>query len=65
MSGAALDCDVAIVGLGPTGAVLANVLGQSGRSVIALEREEDIYYAPKAVHFDDEIMRIFQHAGLA
>ena len=65
MSGAALDCDVAIVGLGPTGAVLANLLGQSGWSVIALEREEDIYYAPKAVHFDDEIMRIFQHAGLA
>ncbi|MBV8503312.1 MAG: bifunctional 3-(3-hydroxy-phenyl)propionate/3-hydroxycinnamic acid hydroxylase [Paucibacter sp.] len=60
-----LACEVAIVGLGPTGAVLANLLGQRGRSVICLERDEDIYYAPKAVHFDDEAMRIFQDAGLA
>ncbi len=65
MSASAMTCDVAIVGLGPTGAILANLLGQYGWSVIAIEREEDIYYAPKAVHFDDEIMRIFQHAGLA
>jgi len=65
VTNAPLSCDVAIVGLGPTGAVLANLLGQSGWSVIVLEREEDIYYAPKAVHFDDEIMRIFQHVGLA
>ena len=58
-------CDVAVVGLGPTGAVLANLLGQRGHSVICLERDEDIYYAPKAVHFDDEAMRVFQDAGLA
>jgi len=57
--------DIAIVGLGPTGAVLANILGQYGWSVIGIDREEDIYYAPKAVHFDDEIMRIFQSIGLA
>lgn len=58
------DCDVIIVGLGPTGALLANLLGQQGWSVVGLEREEDLYYAPRAVHFDDEIMRVFQHAGL-
>ncbi len=61
----ALQADVAIVGLGPTGAVLANLLGQKGWNVIVLERDEDIYYAPRAVHFDDEIMRIFQSIGLA
>jgi 3-(3-hydroxy-phenyl)propionate hydroxylase len=60
-----VDCDVIIVGLGPTGAVLANLLGQYGWSVVAIERDEDIYYAPRAVHFDDEIARIFQFAGLA
>ena len=60
-----LQCDVAIVGLGPTGAVLANILGQYGWSVIGIERDEDLYYAPRAVHFDDEIMRIFQWCGLA
>lgn len=58
-------CDVIIVGLGPTGAVLANLLGRYGWSVVGLERDEDLYYAPRAVHFDDEIMRIFQFAGLA
>lgn len=58
-------CDVIIVGLGPTGAVLANLLGQQGWEVVALEREEDLYYAPRAVHFDDEIMRVFQYAGMA
>jgi 3-(3-hydroxy-phenyl)propionate hydroxylase len=57
--------DVLIVGLGPTGAVLANLLGQQGWRVAAIDRDADIYYAPKAVHFDDEIMRIFQAAGLA
>ena len=58
-------CDVAIVGLGPTGAVLANLLGKSGCTVVGLEREPDLYYSPRAVHFDDEIMRVFQAAGLA
>ncbi|WP_167884297.1 bifunctional 3-(3-hydroxy-phenyl)propionate/3-hydroxycinnamic acid hydroxylase [Leptospira ilyithenensis] len=56
--------DVIIVGLGPTGAVLANILGKYGHSVGIFEREEDLYYAPRAVHFDDEIMRIFQAIGL-
>jgi 3-(3-hydroxy-phenyl)propionate hydroxylase len=59
------ECDVVIAGLGPTGALLANLLGQRGWSVVAFDRDEDIYYAPRAVHFDDEIMRIFQDAGLA
>ncbi|WP_233809277.1 bifunctional 3-(3-hydroxy-phenyl)propionate/3-hydroxycinnamic acid hydroxylase [Paraburkholderia sp. HP33-1] len=60
-----LNCDVVIVGLGPSGAMLANLLGPRGWSVVAIERDEDIYYAPRAVHFDDEAMRIFQAAGLA
>lgn len=59
------ECDVVIAGLGPTGALLANLLGQQGWRVVAFDRDEDVYYAPKAVHFDDEIMRVFQDAGLA
>lgn len=60
-----LNCDVVVVGLGPSGAMLANLLGPRGWSVVAIERDEDIYYAPRAVHFDDEAMRVFQAAGLA
>ncbi|MCP3103391.1 bifunctional 3-(3-hydroxy-phenyl)propionate/3-hydroxycinnamic acid hydroxylase [Myxococcus sp. K15C18031901] len=57
--------DVVVVGLGPTGAMLGNLLGREGCSVVGLEREDDIYFAPRAVHFDDEVMRVFQGVGLA
>lgn len=57
--------DVAIVGYGPTGATLANLLAMLGLKVAVLEREEEIYPLPRAVHFDDEVMRIFQTVGIA
>lgn len=57
--------DVAIVGYGPVGALLANLLGQAGVSVAVYERDTSIYALPRAVHFDGEVMRIFQSAGLA
>ena len=57
--------DVAIVGLGPVGATLANLLGQSGVKTLVLEREHACYHLPRAVHFDDEVMRTFQTIGLA
>lgn len=56
--------DVAIIGLGPAGATLANLLGQSGLSVLVLEREAAIYPLPRAIHFDGEVMRVFQSLGL-
>ncbi len=57
--------DVAILGYGPVGALLANLLGQAGLRVGVFEREREIYDLPRAVHFDGEVMRIFQSAGLA
>ena len=56
--------DVAIVGCGPVGATLANLLGQYGLSVLILEREAEIYPLPRAIHFDGEVMRVFETAGL-
>lgn len=56
--------DVAIVGYGPTGAILANLLGGAGLSVLVLEKEAGVYPMPRAIHFDGEVMRIFQNAGL-
>jgi 3-(3-hydroxy-phenyl)propionate hydroxylase len=57
--------DVAIVGLGPVGATLANLLGRQGLRVLVLEREDEAYALPRAVHFDDECMRVFQATGVA
>ena len=56
--------DVAIVGLGPTGATLANLLGAAGLSVAVLEREAGVFPLPRAIHFDGEVLRILQGAGL-
>ena len=59
------DCDVAVVGLGPTGAVLANLLGLLGLDVVVFERDTDLHDLPRAVHFDGEVMRVFQTIGVA
>ncbi len=57
--------DVAIIGYGPVGALLANLLARDGVQTIVLERDREIYRLPRAVHFDHEIMRIFQSVGIA
>jgi len=57
--------DVAIIGFGPVGATLAHLLAQHGLRVRVLEREAAAYHLPRAVHFDDEVMRVFQGIGLA
>lgn len=59
------DFDVAIIGAGPSGAYLANLLGRAGLRVLLVDRERGIYQLPRAVHFDGETMRAFQAAGLA
>ena len=56
--------DIIIVGLGPTGGTLANLLALNGFSILILEREKNLYALPRAVHFDDEIMRVFQTIGI-
>ena len=57
--------DIAVVGYGPTGATLASLLVREGLSVLVIERENDVYDLPRAVHFDDETMRVFQAVGIA
>jgi 3-(3-hydroxy-phenyl)propionate hydroxylase len=57
--------DVVIVGRGPVGATLANLLGLCGVRTLVLEREARAHHLPRAVHFDDECMRVFQTIGLA
>lgn len=57
--------EVLILGLGPTGAALANLLGALGIDTVVLDREPGLLNLPRAVHFDGEVMRVFQNMGLA
>ncbi|WP_043665205.1 bifunctional 3-(3-hydroxy-phenyl)propionate/3-hydroxycinnamic acid hydroxylase MhpA [Streptomyces xylophagus] len=56
--------DVAVVGFGPVGQLLSILLARAGHEVLVLERWPEAYGLPRAVHFDDEIGRIFQSAGV-
>jgi 3-(3-hydroxy-phenyl)propionate hydroxylase len=51
--------------LGPVGATLTNILEQYELSKIILERDPATYHMPRAVAFDDEVIRIFQSIELA
>jgi len=57
--------DVGVVGLGPTGLVMAHLLAEHGLRVLVLEREPDHDGMARAVHTDDECLRILQRAGVA
>jgi len=59
------EFDVAIVGYGPVGATLANLLVQQGLRVAVLERESDVYHLARAGHLDAEVMRVLQSIGIA
>jgi 3-(3-hydroxy-phenyl)propionate hydroxylase len=55
--------DVAIVGLGPTGATLANFCGRLGLRTVVFERSTDPHPQPRACHLDAEVARVFQQLG--
>jgi 3-(3-hydroxy-phenyl)propionate hydroxylase len=57
------EVDVAVVGLGPTGATLANACGRLGLRTRVYERSTDPYPLPRACHLDAEIARVFQDLG--
>jgi 3-(3-hydroxy-phenyl)propionate hydroxylase len=56
---------VLIVGSGPVGATIANLLGQYGVAALIVDRSDTILDYPRAVGLDDEAMRTFQAAGVA
>ncbi|MGK2932870.1 MAG: bifunctional 3-(3-hydroxy-phenyl)propionate/3-hydroxycinnamic acid hydroxylase [Solirubrobacterales bacterium] len=55
--------DVAIVGMGPVGAILAGLLGRRGVDVIVLERDLEVFPLPRAAHIDHTGLRAVQELG--
>jgi 3-(3-hydroxy-phenyl)propionate hydroxylase len=56
--------EVLVVGAGPCGMTLANLLGSYGTPAIIVDRETEILDYPRAVGIDDESLRTCQAVGL-
>ncbi len=58
------ETEVAIVGCGPIGAMIANILGSRGIRTVVLEKEAEVYQLPRAAGMDDEVLRVLQSQDL-
>ena len=58
------DVDVVIVGAGPVGLTLANILGLQGVRTLIVEDRDTLIDYPRGVGLDDESLRTFQSIGL-
>ncbi|MHA7847968.1 bifunctional 3-(3-hydroxy-phenyl)propionate/3-hydroxycinnamic acid hydroxylase [Serratia sp. D1N4] len=55
---------VAIVGAGPVGLMMANYLGQMGIEALLIEKLDTLIDYPRAIGIDDEALRTIQAVGL-
>ena len=53
----ARSVDVLVVGAGPVGLTLANILGQQGIRTLVIEERESLIDYPRGVGLDDESLR--------
>ncbi|MGE2727382.1 bifunctional 3-(3-hydroxy-phenyl)propionate/3-hydroxycinnamic acid hydroxylase [Mycolicibacterium pulveris] len=56
--------DVVVVGAGPSGLTLANILGLQGVRTMVVEERDTLIDYPRGVGLDDEALRTFQSIGL-
>jgi 3-(3-hydroxy-phenyl)propionate hydroxylase len=64
MQSASLPFQVLVVGLGPVGATISNLLGRYGIRTLVIEQAHEIFAAPRAISLDNEALRILQMCGL-
>ncbi|ORW26904.1 3-(3-hydroxyphenyl)propionate hydroxylase [Mycobacterium paraense] len=58
------DVDVVVVGAGPVGLTLANILGLQGVRTLVVDERDSLIDYPRGVGLDDEALRTFQSIGL-
>jgi 3-(3-hydroxy-phenyl)propionate hydroxylase len=56
--------DILIVGMGPVGAALAQLLNRHGTRTLVIDQAQDIFAAPRAIALDNEALRVLQMCGL-
>lgn len=56
--------DILVVGAGPTGLTVANILGQGGIATLLIDQKDSTVGEPRAVSIDDESLRTMQAIGL-
>ncbi|OBI93417.1 3-(3-hydroxyphenyl)propionate hydroxylase [Mycobacterium alsense] len=59
-----VDVDVVVVGAGPVGLTLANILGLQGVRTLVVDERDSLIDYPRGVGLDDEALRTFQSIGL-
>ena len=59
-----MDVDVVVVGAGPVGLTLANILGLQGVRTLVVDERATLIDYPRGVGLDDEALRTFQSIGL-
>lgn len=58
------QCEVLVVGAGPVGLAIANLLGLHGVDALVVDRAPAIQTHPRAIALDNEALRILQYAGI-
>ncbi len=59
------DCQVVVVGFGPSGAVATSLHGSHGICTLTIDRLRTVYDKPRAIAIDHEILRLFDNLGVA
>src|SRR5215468_7485925 len=60
----ARDVEVAVVGAGPVGLMMANLLAIAGVQVTVIEAKGGLVGLPRAIAYDAETLRLFSQIGL-
>jgi 3-(3-hydroxy-phenyl)propionate hydroxylase len=61
----AVTTDVAVIGAGPCGITMANLLAVYGVRAVVIDAQPGVYEYPRAVGIDDESLRTYQTIGIA